>query len=238
MSSSSSPDPILTLVLHPLTWLFLLMVWMWVWHRSRNTPYIHAKFDKKRHRPGDYVADGSKATSQMEMRVRSVIVAAGYRPLRQSTGLVIGGRDAAGARRKLTPDIILHTPRKVIVEVDPRFWHGDEGPHKIYEDMERNKQYAALGFAVVRVRIGWHGDPYARLSPNDMVTEQADFYPHKHATELYNRIRKAKVLHHKYWDRELEKLRPSHEMYKQSKGQSRGRGPQQGFGGFFGMQGW
>lgn len=227
--SSTGADPFLTLLLHPGTWVVLLVVWLWFWHNSRTTPYIHPKFDKKRNRPGDYVADGSTATSKMEMRVRNTIIAAGYRPLRQGTGLIIPGKDASGSLRRFTPDIIIHHPKKVIVEVDPLFWHGSEGPHKIYEDMERNKFYSMLGFAVVRVRIGWKGNPHARLSKYDMVTEQGDFYPDKHATELYAAIRRARPLHRKYWDKEMAKLLPSYEAHKNSRGQTRQQSPQQAY---------
>lgn len=220
-------DPTVSVILHPLTWVILLCLWFVWWWFGRKFPYIHPKYDKSKCPPGTYFADGSTKTSGTEKRVRDAIAAAGYRPLPLGTGLVVAGRDAHQNRRKLTPDIILHSPRKVIVEVDPRFWHGEEGLHKVYDDIERNKQYTALGFAVVRVRIGWEGQVYSRLGRYDVVTKENDFHPAQHSSPVAKAIRSARKVPVSYWDRQLAKLTPFHEHNK-AEGKNRGQtAPQQ-----------
>lgn len=223
-------DPLMSLILHPATWLVALVAWIAWWWQSRRNPYIFTKFDRKRNAPGDLTADGSAASSKDEMRVRNTIRAAGYRPLPQGTGLVVAGRDANGNRRRLTPDIIIVRPRKIIVESDPLHWHGKEGPHKIYEDIERNKQYSALGYAVIRVRTGWEGQPYARLGKFDVVTKEAEFYPSRHATALARSLRQAKPMPTKYWDAVLSRLKPFHDQHGAMKKMGLDQPPQPGYG--------
>lgn len=218
---SLTNDPVVALIMHPGLWLTLLVIWiLWAIY-SRRHPHISPRYDKKRNAPGDLVADGSSATSKTELRVRKTIAAAGYHMLAQGTGLVVASRDAHGHRRKFTPDIMIYRPKKLIVEVDPHFWHGREGDHKIFEDIERNKQYNALGYPVVRVRLGWAGHQYQQLGPFDVITPESDYYPAKNARDIIKAIRKAEVRPARYWDSILDRLRPVHEQHKQDRSAAR-----------------
>lgn len=218
---SLTNDPVLALIMHPGLWATLLVIWiLWAIYSRRN-PYVHPRYDKRRNVPGDLVADGSAATSKTENRVRETIRAAGFHVLAQGTGLVVAGRDAHGHRRKFTPDIIVYRPKKMIVEVDPHFWHGREGDHKIYEDIERNKQYNALGYPVVRVRLGWAGHQYQQLGPYDVITPESDYFPAKNARDIIRAMRKAQVRPARYWDSILDRLQPVHDQYKQSRSAER-----------------
>lgn len=179
------------LLLKPAFWTILLAVWIIVWYRERRCPPVAKKFNPKTAKPGDLFADGSTATSKTENRVRGVIEAAGYRLYPASTR-VYTPRDGAGKQHKYTPDILLKKP-KMIVEVDPHFWHGDAS--KIAHDIDRNRMYAKLGYTIVRVRIGGT----KALSPNDVVFPQGDFYPVRDADDLLKAIRRAKYIHPKQW---------------------------------------
>lgn len=179
-------------LLQPALWWILFAVWVFVWFRERQAPPVSKKFNPKTARPGDLFADGSLATSKTEKRVRSAIESAGYRLYPASTR-VYTPRDADGKRHKYTPDILLKKP-KMIVEVDPHFWHGD--PDKIAHDIDRNKMYAKLGYTIVRVRIGGT----KALSPNDVVFPQGDFYPVRDANSLLKAIRRAKYMPPQSWN--------------------------------------
>lgn len=179
-------------LLQPAIWIIALLVWFAILYKDRQTPPVAAKFNKKTARPGDLFADGSSATSKTEKRVRAAIESAGYRLYPASTR-VFTPNDADGKAHKYTPDIMLKKP-KMIVEVDPHFWHGD--PDKIAHDIDRNKMYAKLGYTIVRVRIGGT----KALSPNDVVFPQGDFYPVRDSDALLKAIRKAKYMPPQSWN--------------------------------------
>lgn len=183
---------LLDFLLHPAPWWTMLVVWV-IWRvRARSAPGVIPEFDKKRAKPGDLYGDGSTATSNTEKKVRQVIEDAGYRLYPPSTR-VYTPKDGVGKNRKYTPDIMLKKP-KMIVEVDPHYWHGD--PKKIADDIDRNRMYARLGYIVVRVRIAGT----LELSPNDVVIPDQDFNPDRDAKALLKGIRKAKFIPAKYWE--------------------------------------
>lgn len=179
-------------LLQPALWWFLLAVWVVVWFRERSAPPVASKFNPKTARPGDLFADGSSATSNTEKRVRKVIEDAGYR-LYPPSVRIYTPRDGNGKRHKYTPDILLKKP-KMIVEVDPHFWHGD--PDKIAHDIDRNRMYARLGYTIVRVRIAGT----QALSPNDVVITTSDFDIVRDGPLLLKRIRRAKYLPPRVWE--------------------------------------
>lgn len=183
---------LLELLLWPGLWWFFLALWVVVWVRSRVTPPVTKEFNRKTARSGDLFADGSSATSKTEMRVRWVIQKAGYRVYPQSTRLLTPP-DHSGKRHKYTPDVMLWKP-KMVVEVDPHFWHGDND--RIAHDLDRNRMYARLGYTVVRVRIAGT----EALSPNDVVITDSDFDIAKHGPAVVKAIRKAKYLPPRHWD--------------------------------------
>ena len=182
----------LDVVLSPVLWWILLAVWIAVWFRDRSAPPVTKTFNKKTARPGELFADGSMATSKTEKRVRKAIEDAGYR-LYPPSVRVYTPADGNGVRHKYTPDILLKKP-KMIVEVDPHFWHGD--PDKIAHDIDRNRMYARLGYTIVRVRIAGT----QALSPNDVVITTSDFDIERDGPLLLKGIRRAKYYPPKFWD--------------------------------------
>lgn len=189
-------------LLHPTLWWVLLTVWIVFRFRERNAPPVSAKFNLKTARPGDLFADGSSATSNTEKRVRKVIKDAGYR-LYPPSVRVYTPKDKGGKCHKYTPDIMLKKP-KMVVEVDPHFWHGD--PSKIAHDIDRNRMYARLGYIIVRVRI----DGTKALSPNDVVIAESDFDIVRHGPLLLSKIRKAKYLPPRTWSNSRKHINNSH----------------------------
>lgn len=182
---------LLDVILHPAIWWLALVVWIVIWLRDRQYPPVHPKFDKRTARPGELFADGSTATSFTEKKVRKAIEDAGYKLYPPSTRIYTLA-DANGVRHKYTPDILLKKP-KMVVEVDPHFWHGDRD--KIAHDIDRNVMYARLGYTIVRVRIGGT----MALSPNDVVIADGDFNIEKHGPLLLKGIKRAKFYPPKVW---------------------------------------
>lgn len=184
-------DSLMDFLLNPAVWWIALGIWVFVWLRQRNAPSVAAKFNRKTARPGDLFADGSTATSKTEQKVRDTIEKAGYRLYPPSTR-VYTPKDGDGKNRKYTPDIMLKKP-KMIVEVDPHFWHGDND--RIAHDIDRNRMYARLGYTIVRVRIAGT----LALSPNDVVLGQGDFDPDRDGATLLKGIRRAKFYPPRFW---------------------------------------
>ena len=203
------------ILLSPWLWVILLGLWLWWWWTGRSRPHIHRKYDSKykhRFKAGDLFADGSTATSKTEKRVLESLHRHGYRTLPSSTRILIPevatrpdgeSQGKKGATRMFTPDIMLLN-KKVIVEVDPIHWHG--GEERIIHDLERNMGYSALGYAVVRVRIGWADQPYSRLGPFDVVTHEQDYDADRHAARVIKQVSKAKPLNPQFWAREHARL--------------------------------
>lgn len=184
-------DSLIDVLLNPALWWVALGVWVFIWFKQRSAPTVVGKFNKKTARPGDLFADGSTATSKTEQKVRDTIEKAGYRLYPPSTR-VYTPSDGDGKNHRYTPDIMLKKP-KLIVEVDPHFWHGDND--RIAHDIDRNRMYARMGYAIVRVRIAGT----LALSPNDVVLGQGDFEPARDGAALLRGIRRAKFLPPSYW---------------------------------------
>lgn len=179
------------MILHPVLWWVLLAVWVAVWFKDRSAPPVTKKFNKKTARPGELFADGSTATSKTEKKVRKAIEDAGFRLYPASTRIYTPA-DAEGVRHKYTPDILLKKP-KMVVEVDPHFWHGDTD--KIAHDIDRNVMYSRMGYTIVRVRIGGT----QALSPNDVVIPAGDFDIERDGPLLLKGIKRAKFYPPRVW---------------------------------------
>lgn len=216
------PTGLVGLLLQPALWWVLLAVWIVVWFRERSAPPVAAKFDPRTARPGDLFADGSSATSNTEKRVRKVIEDAGYR-LYPPSVRIYTPRDGDGKRHKYTPDILLRKP-KMIVEVDPHFWHGD--PSKIAHDIDRNRMYARLGYIIVRVRIAGT----QALSPNDVVISTSDFDIVRDGPLLLSKIRKAKYLPPRVWEDSRKYIDTPQATTKLTSEQQRAQQRQQRYG--------
>lgn len=225
----NTDHPLVAIVTRPWFWWALLALWIVWWYRKRKWPDIAPKYlGPNRHKPGTLVRGGSSATSGTEKRVLASLNAAGYRTLPSELYLIVPLADRHGKWRKFTPDILLADP-KVVVEVDPYRWHGEDGPHKIYDDVERNVGYSACGWAIVRVRIGWPADhPWRTIGKYDVVIEADDFYPAEHAELIRRAIAKAKPVKARSWDRQLAALRPYYDQHQQM--QAAKRQQQDGWG--------
>lgn len=188
--------PIADLLLSPpFWWIMAALFAAKMLHERTGVRPVAREFNKKRGpRPGDLFADGSTATSKLEKRIRETVEQAGYKLYPPSTRIYTH-KDNEGKNHRYTPDIMLKK-QKVIIEVDPKFWHGD--PRKIAHDIDRNRAYAKLGYTIVRVRIGGA----EALSRNDIVLEGPGFDPERNPSDrrrLLKGIRRARYLPAKEW---------------------------------------
>lgn len=171
--------------------------------------------DRKNLPPGSFTVTGSSRTSKTELSVREFVKRCGYKIMDQGTGLIVHGREAKGRRRQLTPDIIVYGPgkKRLIVEVDPYFTHAQGGLSSVYDDMDRNVEYARLGYSVVRLRIGFDNTPaegFARLSPYDVVVTQTEFNNGTYKRFLRGAMKKARPVSPNTWNKDLNHLRAYH----------------------------
>lgn len=207
-----TPDSIIVVALtRPWLWAALLGVRLWWgYYRTRSRPHIFQAYLRGTSRPGDLCYGGSDKTSGTEQRVRGALSAAGFRLLPASVIMVAPLVDDHGNYRKFTPDILLvHGGRRIVVEVDPYKWHGEAGPDRIYHDVERNRAYAACGWAIVRVRIGWpKNNSWARLGRYDVVLPEPDFYPAEHSQAVISAVNKARRVSPTAFDQQLARLQP------------------------------
>lgn len=192
----STGHPVADLLLNPALWWVLAVLWVGkAFHERHVTRPVAKEYDKRRGpRPGDLFADGSLATSKLEKGIRATIEEAGYRLYPPSTR-VYTHKDNEGENHLYTPDIMFKR-QKMVIEVDPKFWHGD--PHRVAHDIDRNRAYAKLGYTIVRVRIGGA----EALSPNDVVLDGPGFDPKrnpKDRTTLLKGIRRARYLPARAW---------------------------------------
>lgn len=192
----------------PVFWIALIFWWAW----RRFNVGVHVVIEKTFHKPtalpGQLFADGSTATSKTEMLVRSSLVRHGVRPARAGTA-VWTNPDHRGIPHKYTPDILIPAGH-LIVEVDPSYTHGKyqkvgtpngetwvpQNYKKVADDLLRNQMYAALGYRVVRLRMGGA----QALSPHDVVVASSYFDPASMAPDLVKACRKAKYLPPQFWE--------------------------------------
>lgn len=186
-------EPMSQFLLSPILWWILLALWVWWAVDSAAYPRVSKKFDKRTAKPGDLFTGGSTATSGTEKKVLETLHKAGYKTYPSSTWIWTP-KDANGVAHRYTPDIIVKKP-KMIVEVDPLHWHG--GFDRIKHDVDRNRMYAAMGYTILRVRIGGA----QALSPNDVVIPEGDFDPKAHSKKLLRAVRSAKRLPSRHWNK-------------------------------------
>lgn len=207
-----TPDSFLVVALtRPWLWLGLLAVRLvWGWYQRHARPHIFGRYVLGASKPGDLCYGGSEKTSGTEQRVRATLQRAGFTVLPSSVIMVAPLVDEHGNYRKFTPDIlVVQGKRRIVVEVDPFKWHGQDNPSRIYHDVERNRAYSACGWAVVRVRIGWPlSNTWAQLGKYDVVIPDKDYYPHDHAAAVVKAVSRAKKVKPSAWDRQMAVLEP------------------------------
>jgi hypothetical protein len=201
---------LVVLVTRPYLWWALVALRIWAYNRPGMKPPIASSYVKGVHGPGSLCHGGSTKTSKLEGRVRNSLSAAGFTVLPTSVQLIAPLADNHGNWRKFTPDImLLHNRKRVIVEVDPYHFHGQDDPGRIFHDVERNYAYSASGWAVVRVRIGWPPEnQWRQIGKYDVVIDADDFYPAEHADLVRRAVVRAQRVPASTWNRQLDALAP------------------------------
>lgn len=174
LTSFVESHTLLSILLSPLTWVFLIALYV-LYRVLSHKDIIADHYDKDvrdTYKDGQLFGNGSKATSQTEST---------YRDFLKNNGLPVLSNNTRWARKHkeyddngnvkkpgiamkvpgpgsglITPDIVVwfNDHRKVVVEVDPYFHHGRKD-QKYLDDLSRNIRYAQSGYAIVRLRIGF-----------------------------------------------------------------------------------
>lgn len=116
----------------------------------------------------------NRTTSVVEESVRDLLRDAGYRVPKQKMAVWCDHPDKPDRLLPLTPDIVL-IGKRLAIEVDPcnhlTSHHGASHRGKEGEDLRRNHLLQAVGWTVLRLRLG--GDKGMQIGARDVVCESS-----------------------------------------------------------------
>ncbi|KRE44550.1 hypothetical protein ASG92_12845 [Arthrobacter sp. Soil736] len=99
--------------------------------------------------PSGTLLPGNSETSKLEEQVRAKLKEAGVDLTEERLGIQCGYDQERNKYPVLTPDLMV-AGTKVCIEVDPDYIHND----RVAQDRSRNELLAAVGWRVVRLRLG------------------------------------------------------------------------------------